>query len=283
MANTIPSTLVPDIVEEAAITTLGPLLSVVNSFTHQIEVNPIAPGASVKVGVVTAGATASTNPSSYESGDSTKVQRSVTVDEHNVSFHATQAEMNNGHRVSHLVQKNMQVLGNAIRDALFAPITEANFGSAVVDKAAASFAPADTKTIWAACKDFPTKNLILDGGHYAQLLPTNAESFRPGQQGAYGFDSIHVNNRWDGAGTDIIGFCGTQDALVYASGEPQSDDGLIAALEDRIMVEIPGGLMVYMSSWVSLATRARWSSLGVMFGAAAGDTTAGKVIEGATD
>lgn len=282
MANTFPSDLVHEIVAESSITTLGPVLGAVNNFAHEVAAEPMAPGSTIKVGVTTAGATAATNPANYESGDSTKVTRTVTVNEHSVSFHVTQAQLNKGHTLQQLIRKNMQSIANAARDAVFAPLTEANYGANILDSTAADFDATDLKTIWAACKDYPTKHLLLDGAYYAKLLPTNAESFRPGQTGAYGFDSISVNNRWDGAEAKTIGFIGTTDSLIIASGEPVVDGGLIDALDSYEAVPLDGGLTAYVYSWVSTATRARWMSVGLMLGAAVGDATAGSVIHDGT-
>jgi len=53
------------------------------------------------------------------------------VDQHSVSFKVTQAELNSGHRLRSLLRKNLQVIGNACRDAIFAPITEAIYGETV--------------------------------------------------------------------------------------------------------------------------------------------------------
>lgn len=278
MANTFPAGLVAEFVAETGITSLGPVIGAVNAFSHGIGVDPVSPGSTINVGVTTAGSTTLTNPSNYEAGDSTKVLRAVTVSEYAQPFHVSQAELNKGHRLRHLVGKNMQALANACRDVVFAPLTVANFGSAVLDSTAANFDADDLKTIWAGASDYPTKNLLLDGAYYAKLLPSNAESFRPGETGAYGFDSIGVNNRWDGADTGVIGFIGGPDALCIASGEPVMDSGLVNLLDDYQEVEIAGGLSVFAASWVSLATRNRWMSLGLMLGAAEGDTTAGELI-----
>ena len=278
MANTFPATLVSELVHDVAITTLGPVLGAVNAFAFDVDPDPLSPGSTVKVGVVTATSASTTNPTNYETGDSTKEQRDVVVDEHSKSFHVTQAQLNKGHSLKQLIRKNMQTVANAARDAVFAPLTVANYGAAILDVTAAAFVPGDLQGIWASCKDFPTKNLLIDGAYYSKLLPTNAESFLPGATGAFGFDSIAPNNRWDGAGTDVIGFCGTTDSLVIASGEPVMDSGLENLLDDYMEVPLDGGLSVYVASWVSLATRTRWMSIGLMLGAAKGDVTAGKLI-----
>ena len=279
MANSFAAALAVDTLAQESITTLGPVLSMVDNFALDVQLAPMAPGNTVQVEVVTAGATAQTNPSSYTTNsDSTKIARAVSVNQHSVSFKVTQAELNSGHRLRSLLRKNLQVIGNACRDAIFAPITEANYGAAVLDSTAANFDSADLKTIWAACKDYPTKNLILDGAYFAKLLPTNADSFLPGNSGAYGFDSIGMNNRWDGAEATTIGFCGARDALAIGSGEAIMDDEIQDLLSFYEPVEIPGGLTAYLSSWTDLTTRTRYMNISVMLGAAVGDATAGSLI-----
>ncbi len=283
MANTFPAALTAEFVADEAITTLGPILSAIGAFTYNVGVDRISPGSTVQVPVVTAGATAGTNPSSYETNaDSTKIAREVTVDQHSLSFHVTQAELNNGHRLRSLIGKNLQVIGNACRDAIFAPITAANYGAAILDSTAADFGASDLKTIWAAGKDFPTKNLIIDGAYFAKLLPTDANSLAPGAGGAYGFDSIAMNNRWTGAEAKTIGFFGAADSLAIASGEPVMDDEIQDLLSMYEAIELPGGLVAYVSSWTSLATRKRFMNISVMLGSAVGDATAGRIISDGT-
>ena len=283
MANTFAAALAVDTLAEESITTLGPVLSVLDNFSLDVAVNPVAPGSRIQVEVVSGGATAQTNPSSYtSSSDSTKIARAVTVNQHSISFKVTQAELNNGHRLRSLLRKNLQVIGTACRDAVFAPITAANYGAAVLDSTAANFDSSDLQTVWAGTKDFPTRHLILDGAYYSKLLPTNSDSFLPGQAGAYGFDSIGVNNRWDGAEDDTIGFVGSADALAIASGEPIMDDEIQDLLSFYEAVELPGGLTAYLSSFTDLGTRTRYMNISVMLGAAVGDATSGALITDGT-
>ena len=279
MANSFASALAVDTLAEESITTLGPVLGLLSNFSLDVAVNPVSPGSRIQVEVVSGGATAQTNPSSYtSSSDSTKIARSVTVNQHSISFKVTQAELNNGHRLRSLLRKNLQVIGTACRDAIFAPITAANYGAAVLDSTAAAFDASDLQTVWAGTKDFPTRHLILDGGYFSKLLPTNADSFLPGQSGAYGFDSIGMNNAWAGAEAKVIGFCGSADALAIASGEPIMDDEIQDLLSFFEPVELPGGLTAYLSSFTDLATRTRYMNISVMLGAAVGDNTAGAII-----
>lgn len=283
MANTINAGLIKEILHESAITSLGNVSAMLDACCFKVTVDPIAPRADVNVPLVTAASTALTNPSSFESGDSTAGVVSVTPAKIVCPIHATDAEMGSGTRAEWFIGKAMQTMQNALVDALLAPVTTGNFGTAVVDVAAASFATANLKTILAAAKDFDQVNLWLDGGHLAQITPTSTESFRLDQQGAYGFDRIFKHNRWDGAGTDVFGFCAGSNALAAASGDPYYDEDVVRDLDLFERVELPNGMPVILTKWVSRSGRAVWYALETMFGAAAGDTTAGKIIEGATN
>lgn len=280
MANTFSADLMQDTVSQAGLTSLGPVLDAVGKFSFGVSPDPIQPKGSVHVPITTAGSAVQTNASNYESGDSTVSSREVAVNEYSVSFHITQQQANEGKGLDQLIGKNMQVIANQTQDIIYGPLTTTNYGTAVLDVTAAAFDPAtDLKTVWAAAKDFPVKNLVLEGDWYAELVPTSNDNFKLGQQGAYGFDSISLNNRWDGAGTNVIGFVGSSDSLCIASGEPKTDDAVKNALEQYMEVPLSNGVSVYFAMWVSLATRQRWASLGLMLGAGPGDTTAGKLIE----
>lgn len=277
--NSFAAALAVDTLAEESITTLGPVLSALDAFSLEIAVSPIAPGSRIQVEIVDGGSVAQTNPNSYiANAGGSKDATAVTVNQHSVSFKVTQAELNNGHRLRTLLRKNMQVIATACRDAVFAPITVANYGSAVLHSTALDFDASDLQTIWAACKDFPTRNLILDGAYFSKLLPTNADSFLPGATGAYGFDSLAMNNRFDGADAKVIGFCGSADALAIASGEPIMDDEIVDMLSLYEAVELPGGLTAYLSSFTDVTTRTRYMNISVMLGAAVGDATAGAII-----
>lgn len=283
MANTYDSGLVQEILHDTAITTLGTVCSLIDKFTLDVSIDPLKPRSTVNVPIVTAGAAVQTNSDSFESGNSTVGNVPVTMAQKTVAFHATAQEMNKGYRVKNLLQKNLQVLGNAIQDIVLAPVTEANYGAAVLDVALASFTSANLPTAWAAAKNFNMRHLFLDGSFYAKLLPTDTQSFKPGETGAYGFDSININNRFDGAGTDIVGFVADRSAIAVASGEPYMSPNVLADMAGMEQVTLPNGLVVSLFTWVSRATRAEWCSLDIMIGASAGDTTALKIIEGGTD
>lgn len=284
MANTINADLIWEILNNDEITTLGTLAAPWLDFSYLVDLEPKAPKAQINVPLVTAGATALTNATNFESGDSTVGDVNVAASQYTVPFHVTQAQVNSGIQLRWLLKKNMQVLQNKLVDVVFANVTNANFGADVVNVASTSFGTDDLVDIWAAAKDLPRKNLWLDGAYVAELLPTNKESFSlsaMGFMGAYGFDSIKVHNRWDGT-SNIKGFVASDDAIAVGTAYPKVDE-LVTSIagsvieSSNVMIEALN-LPVQFNLWVNTAGRVAWASLDLMMGSAAADTNAGKVI-----
>ena len=283
MANTVNAGLISEILEEQAVTSMGTISGITDAFTAKVEINPVAPASTINVPLVTAAGTVLTNPSSFESGDSAAGVIAVLPAKIVVPIHATDAEMQKGTRAEWFIKKAMQTMQNKLVDLTLAPATVANFGAAVVDVAAASFAASHLKTILAAAKNYDVTNLFLDGAHLAQVTPTSGENFRLDENGAFGFDRIFKHNRWDGAGTDVFGFVAGSNAIAIGAGEPHYDDEVRNDLVMFEVVTLPNGIPVIFTKWISRSTRAVWYALETMYGAAAGDTTAGEIIEGATN
>jgi hypothetical protein len=281
MANTLAAALVPDVIREEVITTGLVKLAALNAYTTDFGVDPLSPRKTVQVGKATAGSTTLTNPSNFESGDSTLAAIAVTVNQYSQPFHITNNELQSGHKLQKLVKANVSALMKSLVDVAMTPVTVANFGAKAFTGAASTFDIDDLKTLWGSAKDFDIKNIVLDGDYFAQFLPSNKESFA-WENGAYGYDGFYLNNRYDGADANITGFVCDNDAIAAASGVPMTSPAVGAAMTDQELIELPGlGLTIQMNHWVSVATRAEWISLDVMFGAAAGDTAKLKLIASA--
>ena len=276
-SNTYSATLVTDRLADAMITTLGTKLASLRGFSREFGIDRLKPMATVQVRKVTATSAVQTNPTNFETGDTTSTAASVVVAQVNKGFHALNDELNKGHQVQQAAEKNAQTFANAISDLVTAVMTVANFGAATSIGAAATFDASDLAPIYALAKNFGSKNLILDGGHLAYLLPTDKLKFALGEAGAYGFDLIAEQNRWTGAPVNTVGFICDPNAIAVASGLPvELPSGEFMELNT---VEIGSiGLTVQLAHWFSRAGRVHWMSYDVMFGAIAGDTTAGEVL-----
>jgi hypothetical protein len=280
MANTLSSSVVLDSLADQVITTLGNRLAPLSAFSRDFSATPMNQQTSVQVKKYTTASAIQTNPTSFETGDTTATNVNVFVNHYSKSFTLTSEELNRSWKLMNAVDINAQIVANKIIDVALAPVTATNFATNVTI-AQASFSATNVKTLWASVAKSPLRHLILDSVAYSQLLPSDKNSFIPGS-GAYGYDGIFLNTRWTGAGTNIYGFACGPEAVAVASGIPMIDDSVASLLAGQRVVELPGlGLSVQINLWGSLSTRSAWASMDVMFGAALGDNTAGAHVKSA--
>ena len=179
--------------------------------------------------------------------------------------------------MSQLATKNAHALANKLSDAWTALLDATTYASAITIGTAANFDSADLPAIYAAAKNYDQKNLVLDGGHLAYLLPTNRNAFTIGEQGAYGFDKIVEQNRWTGAQTNTAGFICSPDAIAIATGLP-IDSRRTSTRRQSVTTLEQLGLSIGICEWDSDATREQWASYDIMFGVGDGDTTDSNVL-----
>ncbi len=278
MANTIASALLADVVRERVITVLQNRFAPLNAFSQDFSADEMAPLAKIQVKKATAGSTTLTNATNFEQGDSTLAAVEVTVAQYTQPFHLTNAEINSGHKLADLVDINIGALADKIMSVALVPVTVSNYGTASVVDTAANFDTDDLQTLWGDLAKSEIKNLVLQGDYFAKFLPTNRESFVPGD-GGYGFNGFFLNTDFTGAGTNVVGFACHPQALAVASGIPITNPAIANLLLDQQSITIPGlNLTVQWYMWASMSSREVWSSFDVMFGAKEADTTALKII-----
>lgn len=298
MANDLTSNLILDTIGKRTITYLGNVLAPFGAFATDFSDETFTQGQNVRIPVAAVGSTVQTNPTNWESGNSNISNVNVLVSQYSVSFQLSPRELNNGFRLSQLVDVNLQNFGNKICDVAFAPFTSVgstNFSNITV--AQASLVGANLQTAFAAIAKNQQKNLILDSTAYSKLLPTSLTTEIGPKPGLSGFDAIYLNTRWTGAGTNIYGFAGGPSAVAMISGLPEQVGGAEFSglgLEQTVISVPLGGrgtlnqgatgptMPVLVSTWLSLATRTRWVSYDVMFGASAtGDSNSGILFKSA--
>ena len=276
-ANTVSATIKPDALIDQLVVVANNRLAPLAAFSRLFTVDAMRPGASLQVPKATAGSTGQSNPTSWESGDSTLAPISVTLAHKTQSFQISQTDANFGFGLDHLALVNANAFANLLSDVYTAIMIAGNYGTALLIGAAAAFDSDGLKPVLAAAKNFTNKNLILDGGHLAYLLPTDKFQFALGEAGAYGFDLIAAQNRWTSATTNAVGFVCSPDALAIGAGAPANvSNSQFETYGTFQIAEL--GLTVLYTIWYNTATRIRWASYEVMFGAAAGETTQGEVL-----
>jgi len=276
-ANTVSATIKPDALIDQLVVVANNRLAPLAAFSRLFTVDAMRPGASLQVPKATAGSTGQSNPTSWESGDSTLAPISVTLAHKTQSFQISQTDSNFGFGLDHLALVNANAFANLLSDVYTAIMIAGNYGTALLIGAAAAFDSDGLKPVLAAAKNYTNKNLILDGGHLAYLLPTDKFQFALGEAGAYGFDLIAAQNRWTSATTNAVGFVCSPDALAIGAGAPANvSNSQFETYGTFQIAEL--GLTVLYTIWYNTATRIRWASYEVMFGAAAGDTTQAEVL-----
>jgi ATP-dependent Clp protease, protease subunit len=273
-ANTIASALLPDYLADALVVVVWNRLAALRAHSRDFGVNPLAPKATVQVRKATTGSAAQTNPTNFETGDSTLAAIAVTVNQISKSFQITNQERNSGHRLSHLAQINALLFADAISDVVTALMIAANFGAATVIGAAAAFSTSGLPAIFALAKNYMIRNLILDGDYIARLIPADKFKFDVNFGGAFSaFDGLFMNNKWTGGVANLVGFVCDPRAIAVASGLPESGPpGEFISQGSAVSDDL--GLTVQTNEWFSRGGRVNWASFDVMFGAAVGDGTA---------
>lgn len=277
--NTLSSTLVPSFLAEQFVQTAQVQLAPLAAFSRDFGLDRIRPRATVVVAKHTSGPTVETNATNFESGDSTLGVISVTMNQYTASFHLDNAAQNQGFRMATLAEGATINLAKKISSIWTTLLATATYGADTAIGAAASFDRDDLPAILALAKNWPKKNLVLDWGHLAYLLPKDINYFGvtstdiPGREGLkpYGFDLIAAQNDWTGAESNTVGVVCDPDAIAVASGLPVSFGSGSSIVTETATVE-GLGLTVLACSWFSNASRTTWASYDVVFGAAAGDT-----------
>jgi hypothetical protein len=284
MANSLSSDMVVDIAAERAITVLQDKLAPLNAFATNFSDDPAVASANgtlqpIKVELASEAATVLTNPSNFESGDTTTSAISVQPTYYSRPFHVSSTELNQGHQIERLFDINLHKLANAIIDVAMGPVTTTNFGAASVSTSA-SFTTTGQQTLWAAIEQQERKSLILAGAVYAAFLPTSLENIRREtlESGGYGgWDGgIYHCGRFDGAVANLKALAIGPNAIAAVARQPEIPESVQSLLISNSTVTIPGlNLTVSINRWGSLSSRADWMSFDVVFGASVGDTTSG--------
>lgn len=282
-ANTVSANITTQLLSQTVYTILQNRLAMLKGFFLDVQTDPVKPLATIQVPKITAGATAQTDPTDWESGNSTVSATAVTMHEYSVSFNASNADIQSGMRMGWLTYINAITMANKIVDVVLAPVTVANFGAATVTSAAAAFGFSDLQNLWAAAKDFDIRNLVLDGSYWARLIPANTFGFAL-NNGApnYAFDGIWYHNRWSAAGANIVGAVFSPQSIAIAPGLPLEPAGMgyqFSSLATTLMPEI--GFSVQSASWFKPGTRVQWSAFDLMLGVSAADGSAAKLIASA--
>lgn len=294
MANSFSVDLVIDKITKRTITYLGERFAPLAAFSSDFSNEEYTQGQNVRFQVANAGPTVQTNPTNWESGDTGLANVNILVNQYAASIHLTPRQLNNEFRLSQVVDKALQAIGDKVIDVAFGPLTITNFQNLTLS--AANLNQANLASIlqqgWALIAKSQTKNAILDATSYSKLLPASLTTELGPRAGLAGFDNFYLNTRWTGAGANIYGFLGGPQAVASIMGLPESVPQEFAEAIQQQVVTVPVGghgtinqgttapsISLLQTTWLVPSTRLMWVSYDWMQGAASmGDTTAGVVI-----
>jgi len=284
--NSYSSSLTTQYLLDGAVTQLQNRLAMLKAFTRDFSTDAYKPLATAQLKFVTGGSTTLTNPTNFESGDSTVTNVAIAVNHISQPFHVTDSELNSGLRMENLVNVNSKALATKLGQVVTALITSGNFGSpAPIVASVANFGYSTLQTAWGELAKATTKNAILDGSYMAKLLnvPTYYQPVGDIEVSsaikAFGWDLIALQTDWSQAGANVLGFACDPQAIGVVAGlplAPQAASSSVLSVSTETIPDIDLTIATYR--WLSLATRTEWVSYDVMFGASVLDSTAGVVI-----
>ena len=275
MANTFNT--LPDIMVDRVITTpRGSAIEVLESFTLDIDNAAIDPKRQTQVTVVTGASTPLVNATNFEQGDSTKIKVDVPLDQITQPFHIDNADLQQGHRIEEIIDKNWQAFNNKLSDQVCQYIDKTVFTSNT-PVVVAGDADMDASDIIEAIKLLPgvsMRNAVLDWAYFVNLTPTNRDQFT-NADGYLGLDKLRAGRVGAASPDDEIGIVCDPQAIAVAARVPYPAGGHV---ETRTLTSAELGIPVQMNSWVNATGRVTWMSFDCCIGAAVADETSGVVF-----
>lgn len=286
----LSESLLTDELTDTVVIALGEALPPFNAFMIEAKEEPIALKESAVAGYlveksgtrpdVETPVSAATDATDFEPAASA-TNAAITVN--------TKLFWNNGQRsyaealagipMKSLVPSMVNGLREELWDEITALITAANFATEVASIATASFGADDLKTMWALLPGTGETNGVFTKAAYANLLPTNLESFQTNVEVAAGFGlngRFYPVENFTGADATTYGILTHPQAIVGAWGRPADPPEITSSVEiDEMMItdEVTGAQFT-LSQWINTQSRTHFLMLTIMAGFAVGDATA---------
>jgi hypothetical protein len=286
-ANTIDPALIVPIAQEAVITKLGAALAPLNAFCMVFSAAPMSPKVKQIIPLASADKTqVLRNATNFNQTFSTLDDIQVTPVQLTMPWNLTNANIQDGLRMTMLAEANIIALAEVIMTDLIATIDAVNFpGTQVTDKIS-EWSTKGVRKAFAVIANGRVRNLIVAPEIFAEIMHVDSKSFvlTPAQQGAgaYGFSGIWFHNIWARATSPVAGLKGfvcDPQAIAGVLGVPILAPGAEAAGLISSTATAPGaGATVQFNTWFSLDSRTPQMSYDVIFGSTVGDPTAGHLV-----
>lgn len=275
MPNSIDAGLVANAISERAQKTLANRLASLSLFSTDFSDAVKKPKETVNVRLVTAGSTTQTNPTVFNDiGGGTEGTTAVALDHIYQPWGVSIADMQNGHKLDHLIDINLDALADKIWALVTANVTVANYGAATVAPATTTtkLADGDLPKLWASVSKSTRKGLVVSPTIYSNLIPQSTTALKL-EAGAFGFDNgIYYANQFSGQ-TRLVGFACSPEAIAVASASPELDHlrGEMLVMDQVVLEQL--GITVFYNVMVDRNSRALIASAELMFGSNKGITS----------
>lgn len=279
MPNTLSSDIVPDVASDVTVTTFRDMLVGLDCFHTDFTSETVNATRGVQIPVVPeTGTVQKGNIASYQVGDSTVNSAFVKAQEYNISFHITQAELNEGHRIERLFRSKLRILANEIMDDATAIFTTANgFTKEIIAPTSADLDRQDLKDLWASADKFSEKNLLLTSSYYSNFIPEDRDQLRLAD-GYMEFDKFRYTTRFNSS-DNVVGLVADPQAAAMVARLPEIANEVRNLSSRYEIIPISDlGISVVFMSWADLVTRDMWCSFGLVFGSGVVDPSAAKLI-----
>ncbi len=259
MSNTINSALITrELIQQtfaAKANVLPPLASIFN--VREVPA-PLAPSRIVEIATATSTASTIVDGADFESGNSTVSNTEVTLHQLSKQFGFTSAELQSGITVESVLSKAIEDFTGDIVDAIMAPVTTANYSTALTVGEAA-FTEADLQALFSSVASRERK-ILLSTPYFSKIRV----SWTP--PGAV----IHEFSRWSGAGANIVGLACDPAGLVVVHSTPNQTAVARSPITIQTVNVQALGINAQFSSWSTPGTRSLRCALVAYVGSAVG-------------
>ena len=212
-----------------------------------------------------------TDPTDWESGNSTVAAVEIPMHSYAKCYGLSNADVQSGSTLASIAGKAAEDFVLELLDVILAPLTTANYGAAAVTASSDVFGQADFDTL-ASSITSRAKTVVLSTP-YAQKVkgPWIPATGLP----------VYEIGRWTGAGSNVVGFVADPSALVIIHGKPST----AATSRGPLSLEtftLPGiGIPVELAAWELPGTRSLRVALTVHLGVAVGIVSSLRLIKSA--
>jgi hypothetical protein len=274
MANTISPNIssITTALREAIETMPAPTAPFSN-FARLMPGDPERPMDTAEVPNVTATGALQTDPTDWQSGDSTIGVLTATPHQYSVSYHVRHIDLQKGLTLQHLARSHMETFVQGLMAVPLAILTSGNYGTALTS-AASAFGPGDIPTLVAAVRS-PRRFLLLDTAYFAKLCPGTLQA---GPLALAGFpNGVYEVGDWSAAGAGVVGAVGDPNGMVIIATLPKTP---AFNANTVTTAAIPGlGINCQINTWIDPGVRTLWVSYDLVLSAAVGKAASLKLIK----